>query len=265
MEEAHEQVTIRRPNAFTLIELLVVIAIIAVLAALLLPALENARATALQARCAGNLRQMGISYTMYASNYSGWYPFRKRRRAELFERSCCYGWPAYCTDGRAAMLEAMGNTTMLYCPAVKRIQAPTPHTFYIGWGQLWMSTYACVAGLQDPNYMEWRLPDGTTHYPLPDKAQNCTSDDVIAADIAFYKEHTSDHMGFVARGAANGPDFYNHDPQLEEFDAAAGPGSLRGCNRLFADGHADWNRVDTLEPRLFLWENCWLYDRLYFW
>src|SRR2546423_819645 len=61
-------------KAFTLIELLVVIAIIAILAAILFPVFAQAREQARKASCASNMKQLGLAFAQYTSDYDGTYP-----------------------------------------------------------------------------------------------------------------------------------------------------------------------------------------------
>ena len=74
----------RKRKGFTLIELLVVTAIMAILAAMLLPALSQARERARSAVCMSNLKQVGIAFAMYKTDYNEYYPDNPNWKTKLW-------------------------------------------------------------------------------------------------------------------------------------------------------------------------------------
>lgn len=125
-----EQIKLR---SFTLIELLVVIAIIAILAAILMPALSSARDRAKSATCVNNMKEIGLGMAQYAANNRDtvviWYPNTDIPQSDV------YGLPYSMLISRKFVQEIGGNTAsreitlrlcgnyltktdMFYCPSV---------------------------------------------------------------------------------------------------------------------------------------------------
>ncbi len=103
-----------RRNAFTLIELLVVVAIIAILAAMLLPALSQARQRARQAVCVNNLKQLHMIVLLYTEMENGYFPPRAPYNNYLWPRMLSDFYPTLL--GTNNVKEARRKIWALSCP-----------------------------------------------------------------------------------------------------------------------------------------------------
>ena len=130
----------RSTRCFTLIELLVVIAIIAVLASILLPALNKARDQAKAINCVNSLHQLGLTINMYSDDFNGLAPYNCADSGDKIS------WRNRLYNGN--YIKTYKGT---YCPAIP-LAAPA----YSGWGEAnrglgygmnngwWLSNSVCI-------------------------------------------------------------------------------------------------------------------------
>ena len=211
-------------HSFTLIELLVVIAIIAILAALMLPALVSAKEKARRTSCQSGLKQLGLAVTMYGGDNQDKVP--TGIRDDGGEHTIWIGTNTFNS------IKQYSGTNMSTCPSV----AGTFQYYLAPYG--WVIGYSYNGGHTTPwtgaSGPQWVSPKKLTDNPLLVLA--CDLNQWATADLWVIAPHCS---GGAARQGGT-PFLYVKTPTTSAQVGA------RGGNELFLDGSVHWKNIKKM-------------------